>query len=209
MPKEGKTTTAANLAISFSQEEMKILLVDADMRQSRIHSLFGLPNSPGLNDHLFGNAHLEEVIHHNVLPNLDIISGGKVCPSHSEIISSKGLKQFVEQTKLLYDVILFDSPPLLAVTDAGILSTYTDGVIVVAAALESRVDALERIADFLADIDVKMIGIVLNKFDIRLMSSKYYTGYHYGYYGYEYGYPRKQIGKESRTSIWGRLHLTN
>ncbi|HLP15725.1 MAG TPA: polysaccharide biosynthesis tyrosine autokinase [Bacteroidota bacterium] len=193
-PKEGKTTTTANLAVCFSQTERKVLLVDADMRRASVHTLFGLRNLYGLNEHLFGKATVDEVIQKEVLPNLDILTCGMLPPNPAEILGSKRMKDFIGQMKQRYDIVLFDAPPLLAVTDAAVLATEADGVLLVASAGETHAAGLERIAEFLDSVGVKMLGVVLNRFDAKKAygnSYSTYASYHYGYYGYELGYHRK------------------
>jgi capsular exopolysaccharide synthesis family protein len=193
-PKEGKTTTTANLAICFSQTERKVLLVDADMRRASVHTLFGLRNLYGLNEHLFGKATVDEVIQKDVLPNLDILTCGMLPPNPAEILGSKRMKDFIAEMKQRYDIVLFDAPPLLAVTDAAVLATESDGVLLVASAGETHAAGLERIAEFLESVGVKMLGVVLNRFDARKAYGggySTYASYHYGYYGYELGYHRK------------------
>jgi tyrosine-protein kinase Etk/Wzc len=199
-PKEGKTTTTCNLAISFSQTEKKILLIDADMRRPTVHTTFGIPNTIGLNEHLFGKASIEDVIRKNVIPNLDIIPCGMTPPNPSEILGSKRMKEFIAQMKERYDLILFDTPPILAVTDAAILATEADGVVLVAAAGQTQMPGLERVAEFLTGIGVKLLGVVLNKFDARHAYGAYSSSYQYGYYGYESGYYREDGKKKSRKS---------
>jgi len=200
-PGEGKTTTIANLAISFAQGDRSVLLVDADMRKPKLNTLFALENSPGLNDVLFGKVSVDEAIHKNVLPNLDIIFGGSVPRHQSELLGSKRMKEFVVQTRKRYEIILFDSPPLLAVTDAAILATQADGLVLVAASMVAQVEGLRRVSKYLADIGVRMLGVVLNKLDYRHAYGKYYASYHYGYYGTESDYGGEKKGVLSKRGI--------
>jgi capsular exopolysaccharide synthesis family protein len=190
-PQEGKTTTTCNLAISFSQTERKVLLIDADMRRAAVHTAFGIPNTIGLNEHLFGKSTVDEVIRKNVLTNLDIVTCGMTPPNPSEILGSKRMKEFIIQMKERYDLVLFDSPPLLAVTDAAILATEADGVLLVASAGETQMAGVERVAEFLSGIGVNLLGVVLNKFDARQAYGGYHSSEHYGYYGYKSGYYRE------------------
>ena len=121
------------------------------MRKPKLHTLFGLENSPGLNDVLFGKVSVDEAIHKNVLPNLDIITGGIIPRHQSEVLGSKRMKEFLAQVKKRYEMVLFDSPPLLAVTDAAILATQTDGLVLVAASMEAQVEGLRRVSKYLSD----------------------------------------------------------
>ena len=197
-PKEGKSTTSANLAISFSQSERRVVLVDADLRRGSVHTEFGLKRSPGLSDYLFGKATLNEVINTAVLPGLDIIVCGMNCPNPAEVLGSSKMKELIALLKLQYDLVVFDAPPLLAVTDAAALATETDGVLLVASARTTRAPELEHIGEILGGIHVKLMGVVLNEFDIRDVYGSYYASYHYGYYGYESGYYRRDGQKKSR-----------
>jgi capsular exopolysaccharide synthesis family protein len=187
-PNEGKTTTVCNLAVSLAQAEKKVLLVNADLRRSMVQHLFGLKNEIGLTNLLVGSASLEEVIHRQVLPNLDIINSGIAPHNPSEILGSKKMKEFIRLMKEKYDMILFDTPPLLAVTDAAALAPETDGVLIVASAGTTKASDLKSVAEFLLNIGVNMLGVVLNNFDIRNAYSRYSSGCLYGYYGYESGY---------------------
>jgi len=206
-PGEGKTTTISNLAISFAQDERSVLLIDADMRKPKLHTLFGLENSPGLNDVLFGKVSVDEAIHKNVLPNLDIITGGIIPRHQSEVLGSKRMKEFLAQVKKRYEMVLFDSPPLLAVTDAAILATQTDGLVLVAASMEAQVEGLRRVSKYLSDIGVRMLGVVLNKLDYRHAYGKYYASYHYGYYGNESNYSQEKTGLRSKRRFMDHLRM--
>jgi len=204
-PGEGKTTTISNLAISFAQGERTVLLVDADMRKPKLHTLFGLENSPGLTDVLFGKVSVDEAIHRNVLPNLDIITGGIIPRHQSELLGSKRMKEFVAQTRKRYEMVLFDSPPLLAVTDAAILATQTDGLVLVAASMEAQAEGLRRVSKYLSGINVKMLGVVLNKLDFRHAYGKAYASYHYGYYGNESDYIQQKAARGPKRRLMDHL----
>jgi capsular exopolysaccharide synthesis family protein len=186
-PGEGKTTTVCNLAISLAQAEKKVLLVNADLRRSMVQHLFGVKNEKGLTDFLLGSVGLVEVLQRQVLPNLDIINSGAVPHNPSEILGSKKMKEFIRLMKEKYDIILFDTPPLLAVTDAAALATETDGVLIVASAGMTKVPELKSVTEFLLSIGVNILGVVLNNFDIHNAYNRYSSGYVYGYYGYESG----------------------
>jgi capsular exopolysaccharide synthesis family protein len=205
-PKEGKTTTVANLAITFSQSEQRVLLVDADMRRPRIHTLFQLENSVGLTEFLLRKAYIDDVVRKEVLPGLDIVTRGAAVPQPSQLLGSDAMKEFLVMAKERYDIVLFDSAPLVAVTDAAMLGRWADGVILVASAGEAQGAALKSIAEFLSRIGVRLLGVVLTKFDIRKVYGGYSSSYHYGYYGYEY--PDTPENEESNPgrSLMSRLH---
>jgi capsular exopolysaccharide synthesis family protein len=199
---DGKTTTVCNLAISLAQDEKKVLLVNADLRNPMIHISFALKNEKGLASLLSGTATFDEALQRRVLENLDIIASGELPRNPSELLGSKKMKEFIEHMKEKYDYVLFDAPPLLAVTDATVLATEVDAVLIVASAGITKATALRSVAEFLLNIGVNMIGVVLNNFNRRDAYGRYSSDYLYGYYGYESGYyganNKKKKTKHSR-----------
>jgi tyrosine-protein kinase Etk/Wzc len=200
-PKEGKSTIASNLAIVFAQTEQKVLLVDADMRRPTIHSLFGLKKEPGLTDFLFGTATLQEVTSEGVLENLCVIAAGTTPPNPAEILGSLKMKKFIETVRLAYDVVIFDSPPALAVTDAVVLATAIDGALLVVSSDRTHVLDLEKATEMLKGIGRTTVGVVLNNFDIRKAYGGYYSSSRYGNYGYGYYYSTDGDRKKKKTSV--------
>ena len=188
IPGEGKTTTACNLAVSLAQAGEKVLLINADLRRPAIHELFGLTNEKGLAGLLSGVAGLEEVRQRGVLENLDIIASGELPDNPSELLGSHAMKEFIRTMKLEYDIVLADAPPLLAVTDAAVMAKEADDVVIVTSAGMTRVNALMSAVELLHNFDAKMLGVVLNNFDIRSSFGSYAYGHPNGYYGYESGY---------------------
>lgn len=187
-PSEGRSTVVANLAVAFAQAGKRVLLLDTDLRKPALHSEFGLNREPGLCDYLFGESTQEEVLQKRIIENLDIIAAGKIPPNPSEILGSEKVRHFLETMKESYDIVLLDSPPLLAVTDASILSTLVDGVVVVVSSGSTRIETLQQSLEALQNVGSKLVGIVLNRFDFK----KAYGGYHgyhsaYGYQHYAYG----------------------
>ena len=185
---EGKTTTACNLAISISQTGRKVLLVNADLRRPKLHQLFALKHEKGLAGFLTGSATIDEVRQREVLENLDIVASGETPHSPSELLGSNKMKEFIQSMKKEYDIVLIDAPPLLVVTDAAVLLREAEGVLIVASAGTTRVNALMSASELVLNQGAKTLGVVLNNFDIRDPFSRYAAGHAHGYYGYESGY---------------------
>jgi tyrosine-protein kinase Etk/Wzc len=203
-PGEGKSTTAANLAIAFAQTEKSILLVDADMRLPMIHTLFGINKRPGLAEYLFSRTTLEEITWTNVVPHLDVICCGTRLPNPAEVPGSAGMVEFMKQVAERYDIVLFDSPPILAATDATVLSATVDGTILVALSGATDIPSIERSIEALEAVGGKFLGIVLNNFE----PTKAYGGYYSkSYRGYTYGhspYTPDPDGRKDKSSKAGR-----
>ncbi len=174
-PAEGKTTVAANIAISFAENGKKTLLLDSDLRRPTIHKRFKLPNSVGFVNIIVGNASKEDAIQKNIVRNLDILTSGIIPPNPSELIGSNKNKNLLESLKEEYDVIILDSPPLLAVTDAQILTTISDGTIIVVKHGSTKKDELERSKELLEKVQGNILGVVLNDVPLDDETYQYYS----------------------------------
>ncbi len=207
-PQEGKTVTASNFAVTFAEIGKKVLLVDADLRRPELHVRFDVDKEPGLCQVLFGEASLNEAVHESVVENLDVLTCGLVPPNPSEILGSEKMRKLLKKAKLMYDLIIIDSSPVLAVTDPSNLSTLVDGVVLVVLADKTRADALEGSFEALVGVGAKILGVVLNKFDLRKAYGGYYGYYHYrySYYGHgEYGSNAQSMGRKKEEKIQGRV----
>lgn len=171
-PQEGKSTVACNIAITFAENENKVLLVDADLRRPTIHKIFKLPNSLGIVNAIMDHARLNEIIHSDVVPGLDIITSGVIPPNPSELLGSKKSQRLIEKLRDEYDVIIFDSPPLLAVTDAQVLSSISDGTILVTQYGVTRKDELIQAKELLEKVKGNILGVVLGQ--VPADDTKYY-----------------------------------
>jgi capsular exopolysaccharide synthesis family protein len=189
-PGEGKSTTVANLAITFSQMGTKTLLMDTDFRRPILHSIFGMGKEPGITNYLAGRIPLEGTIKKAPMENLDVITCGVIPPNPSELLASDKMKEFVAQLKNKYQMLLFDSPPVIAVTDAVVLSLLLDGVVLVVCAGQTSHLGLERAKSLLGNVNAKVTGAVLNKIEAKSA----YGSYHYYYY-YHYYDDRKEKSK--------------
>ena len=181
-PADGKSTTVANLAITFAQQGQKTLLVDADLRRAVLDKTFGVPRTPGLTEVVVGVSSLDDAVHGTSVENLFIMGSGQLPPNPSELLGSARMREVLEAARAQFDVILFDSPPLLAVTDAAVLSTVVEGAILVVRMGSTSREAVRRAAAHLRTVNSRVLGAVLN--DIDLNTGSYYGGY--GYYAYSY-----------------------
>ena len=182
-PGEGKSTSVANLAIAFSQMGASTLLVDTDLRRPVLHGIFGQSRTAGLTNVLIGKAALEEAIKLTKIDNLSILTSGTLPPNPSEMLASQAMERFIQEASNRYDVVLFDSPPVIAVTDAAVLATKLDGVVLVVKSGQSGKDALDRSRVLLENVNAKIFGILLNGVNVNQMYGSYYYYYHYYYYG--------------------------
>lgn len=175
-PSEGKSTITANLAIVNAQQGKKVLLIDADMRKPTVHYTFRLDNLRGLSNVLVGEHTLEQALNKEAEENLDILSSGPIPPNPSELLASKRLKELITEAKERYDIIIFDTPPVLAVTDAQILADSVDGTLLVIRSGETEKEAALKAKEALEPARAKLLGTVLN--DREKAANSYY--YYYG-----------------------------
>ncbi len=161
-PGEGKSTTAANLAITLAQKGARVLLADADLRRPLVHRAFNLVQEPGLTDVLVGAATPHEAVRSGVLPNLDVLPGGALPPNPSELLGSEAMHRVLAELRSRYDFLVFDTPPALAVTDATVLGTSADAVILVLRAGETEEGAAQRAVELFRRVQARVAGAVLN-----------------------------------------------
>ncbi|MGA2438065.1 MAG: polysaccharide biosynthesis tyrosine autokinase [Acidobacteriaceae bacterium] len=184
MPSEGKTTMASNLACILAQSDVRVLLMDADLRRSNMHHRFGLTGKIGLTTVLAGTSTLEEALQHvPEIPNLDILPSGPLPPFPTEMLSSEAMLALMARLGKMYAHIVIDSPPVLSVTDAVVLGRMVDAVVLVIRHGKESKNVMRRARDLLARSGAPMAGLVLNAVDVN---SPDYYGY-YGYLGYSYG----------------------
>lgn len=173
VPGEGKSTTSGNLALSLAQSGNKVLLVDCDMRKPSIHKKFKISNISGTAELLLRKESFEYVANcYN--ENLTIITAGKIPPNPSEMLASRAMTAFIEEMKKEFKYIILDTPPLQAVTDAQVLSTKADGVLLVVRAGSTKKDAILNSVDLIKKVQGKVIGTVLNGVENKRNNYYYY-----------------------------------
>lgn len=177
-PGEGKSTTVANLAVVFAQQGKKTLLIDADLRKPTVHYTFRLNNYAGLTSVLTNASPLSTALQDTSVENLTVLTAGPIPPNPAELLSSKAMAQCLEQLYETFDLVIFDTPPVLAVTDAQILANQCDGTVLVIESGNTEIEAAAKAKELLAAANAKLLGVVLNK-------RKHRDGGYYYYYQYK------------------------
>ena len=180
-PGEGKTTIIANLAAVYEQTGAKVLLIDCDLRRPSLHSLFGTEKVPGLSDILAGDIIWTDAVRRAGDKRLDYVTAGTTPPNPAELLGSESMKSLIDELREQYDFIFIDAPPVLAVTDAPVLTSLADLVLPVIETARVPAKAAKRMGDILENAKAPVVGLVVN--DKTGQSERY--GY-YGYYGYRY-----------------------
>lgn len=174
-PGEGKSTTSGNLALAFAQDEKKVILIDCDLRKPSIHKKFRISNNRGLSDVIIDRDKLNKCIQKRT-EYLDILTAGKIPPNPSEMLGSEAMSSLLDELSNIYDVIILDSPPVLAVTDAQILSTKSDGTVLVVRAEKTKKDTVMAAKGVLDKVNANILGTVLNGGDKNKDNYYYYYG---------------------------------
>ncbi len=188
-PSEGKSTVSANLAVAFAQAGQKTILLDADLRRPRVHEIFNLSRDIGLTNLLVGEASLEQVLNRTEVENLYVITCGPIPPNPVELLESQRMRDVLEELKKEADIIVIDSPLVLGMADAVVLSSLADGALIVVETNRTSRNALNYARRLLENANARILGAVMNKVDIR--------GAGYGYYYYYYYY-YEEGGEERR-----------
>lgn len=194
VPREGKTITAANLAVMIALSGEKVLLVDADMRKPKMHNMFNLKNQAGLSDFLLGAKDFDSIINHTAVDNLSIITAGGISNRPAELLSSVNMKVFLSRASSQFSKVIFDTPPINLVTDASILSSVSGAsVILVAESGRTTKELLHNSKELLRKVNSKIIGVVLN--NVSLTKSGYLNSQYY----YRKYYSPAQSNKTTKT----------
>lgn len=179
-PNEGKSMTIANLAVVLTQAGKSVLLLDCDMRNPTVHKNFNLSNKVGLSSCISMGTALSDAVQKTSIEGLYALTGGVIPPNPSELLGSEQMKNVLQRAKEQYDYVLIDTPPVMPVTDALIVSRFVDGMILVIASAEIKVEMARDVKNQLVNAGANILGVVLNK-----VRSEHH-GYGYGYY-YYYG----------------------
>ena len=185
--KEGKSTTTANLAITMAQAGYRTLIIDCDLRRPTLHTYFSLDRRFGLSNVLAGELSYENAARPTSTANLYLIPSGDIPPNPAELVSSHHMKSLIDAARKNFDYILIDSPPIIAVTDAVILSTEVDGLILVVSSGFVNKREVSRAITLLKTVNSKILGVLINGLNIKRIYGSYYYYYHYYQYYYYYG----------------------
>ncbi|AEG15650.1 capsular exopolysaccharide family [Desulfofundulus kuznetsovii DSM 6115] len=177
-PEDGKSTTAANLAVVLAQAGNKVILVDCDLRKPTQHRIFEVENHRGLTNCLLQNLDPAEVSKNGLVENLTLVTSGPIPPNPAELLGSGRVRALWPALLERFDYLIIDSPPVLAVTDAALLAAQVDGVILVIRAATTRVEIAQEARDQLLKANARIIGVVLNQVKMPARDYHYYYYYH-------------------------------
>ncbi|MDM8182802.1 CpsD/CapB family tyrosine-protein kinase [Enterococcus cecorum] len=173
-PDEGKSTSSANLAVVFAQAGRRVLLVDADMRKATVHKTFGLSNEVGLSNLVSGQQSASSVIQPSGVDNLSVMTAGPIPPNPAELLNSRRMNVVMEELYQMFDLIVFDLPPLMTVADGLIMASKTDGTVVVIREGVTRKDSIIEAKNRLIQAKARILGVIYNGVEQMNESSYYY-----------------------------------
>ena len=204
-PSEGKTTTAINTAITLAQSDVDVVIIDCDLRRPRLHTHFGLENTRGLTNYLSGDKETEGLIRtYADLPRLKIITSGPIPPNPAELLSSNEMRNLLTFLSGKFKHVVIDSPPAISFTDASILSTLVDGVVLVAMANKSSIHLMRQFKQRVSAIGARIYGVVLNGIKANSTEYYYYGSGYYNYYSRSHDDATPVMGEEEETEKGGK-----
>ena len=184
--REGKTATAISMSVVMAQSGNKVLLIDTDMRRPRAHQAFGLRKKVGISSLIIKTASFDQAIQKTGIPNLDFIACGPIPPNPSELLHTNRFRELLDEFSEIYDWVILDSPPVLAVTDAAIMGNFIDGVILVVKSNSTSRGMLAKTKETLATINAPILGSILNNVNLSQRQYKHQYYYYYRQYGHYY-----------------------
>jgi capsular exopolysaccharide synthesis family protein len=182
-PAEGKSTTASNLAVAYAQQGVRVLLMDCDLRRPRMHEIFGLPREPGITQVVVGRRQLADVVRATHIENLWLATTGTLPPNPAEMLGSEVMRRVLAEAASQFDMVVLDTPPVLVASDAAILGSMADGVVLVLRAGRTERIAAQQALKQITTVGGRVLGAALNDPDQK---AKRYGAYSYGYDGYGY-----------------------
>ena len=182
LSQEGKTVTLCNLAVTFAQANKMVLVVDSDLRKPKLHKIFRIKNLNGLTNYLTRSVEIRDLIKETQVPNLFLINAGPVPPNPVELLGSEKMANFIDNVRQSFDYVFFDTPPLLAVSDALVLGPKIDGVILTVWGGKTSREVLKRAKEKLDQHKIKTVGVILNNINLK-EHDYYYMRHYYKYYG--------------------------
>jgi len=199
VPKEGKTTTSANLATSFAQTGHRVLLVDTDLHRGGLHRFFGLQAGRGLTEILNGRSSLEEVLQHTSEEGLDLIGTGAFPDNPAELVLRREMKEFLLEASEKYDLVILDAPPVLAVSESTVIASQADATLLVVWSGRTSRKLVHVAIRQLLTRGTNLLGCVLNNLDLTRMGN-YGASSYYHYYGYDYRYEEEDASAQPRNT---------
>ncbi len=200
-PKEGKSTIISNLSITMAQMNARVIIVDLDLRRPMVHTLFGYDKENGVTDILNDDKPVEDIldtyVKKTLIKNLDVITSGFIPPNPSELLSSQRMLDFMGVLNERYDYILYDAPPVIAVTDTLIIAKHTDMLLLVARVELAEKMVIKRIKEIFEHLNIDITGVIIN----GIRPHKYYSSYEYNYYYYYYYGTAKSKKKKASKGI--------
>ena len=185
MEGEGKTISSANLAVIMARTGSRVLLIDCDMRKPRMNTIFGVEREKGVSNVLVGDCSISDAVRKTDIENLYLMPCGQIPPNPSELLGSKAMLEMLATLGKDYDRIVIDSPPVIAVTDAVVLSQFVDGVVVVLQANNTERINVQRAIELMKSVNAHIFGVILNRLDASLVKYNHLYSYFYRYYGEE------------------------
>lgn len=188
VPGDGKSTTSINLAITFAELGVKVILLDCDLRKSRIHRYLQIERNLGITNVLCGFCSFEEAVKRDVRPNLDVLTAGEIPPNPAELFETAEFDNLINKLKEEYDYILIDTPPVKVVTDAVIISKNVSGIVLTVRENQTTYEEIETSLNALNAVGAKILGAIVRECDSTRKKYGYSKG---GYRRYKYGYGKR------------------